>query len=81
MSAPIAGQLLAAATWAMTEPGYEVTAPLLRFLARAVEAGALDMSRLPPPVADEGAWGGLLARLKGIGVDVWDMCPRVEVET
>lgn len=79
MTAPVASQLLAAAAWAAKEPGYEPTAPLLRFLARATEAGSLDLSRLPPPVPDEGAWGGLLARLRRIGIDVVEMCPRTEV--
>lgn len=80
MSATIAKQLLAAAAWAATEPGYEVTAPLLRFLARAVEAGSLDMSRLPPPSPTESVWSGLLMRLEKIGIDVIAMCPAREVE-
>jgi hypothetical protein len=46
MSPPVAEQLRAAAAWAVDHPGYDVTAPLLRYLARHVEAGALDLSRL-----------------------------------
>jgi hypothetical protein len=76
MSTAIAGQLLAAAAWAAAEPGYEVTAPMLRLLAWYVRTGELDLSGLAPPAPDEGQWGGLVARLKVIGIDVWEMCPQ-----
>jgi hypothetical protein len=71
-------QLFAAAAWAVDHPGYDVTAPLLRLLARHVAAGALDLSRLAAPIEGEGAWSGLVRRLKCIGVDVWEMCPPAQ---
>jgi hypothetical protein len=73
MSATIAEQLHVAATWADTDPAYRPTAPLLRYLARHIAAGALDVSRLPPPLPDEGAWAGAVRRLAQIGVDVMAM--------
>ncbi len=78
MTRTIPEQLRDAATWAESTPGYKVTARRLRWLAKHVEAGDLDMSRLAPPSDTEGAWSGLVARLKAIGVDVWEMCPRAE---
>lgn len=77
MSPTISQQFRAAAAWAVDQPDYAVTAPLLRLLARYVEAGELDLSRLAPPSATESTWGGLVARLRAIGVDVWEMCPPV----
>jgi hypothetical protein len=74
VSTTIAAQLLAAAAWAEATPGYEVTAPPLRLLVWYARTGELDLSRLPPPAPDEGTFGGLLARLRRIGVDVWEMC-------
>ena len=81
MSTTIAAQLLAAAAWAEATPGYEVTARPLRWLARHVARGELDLSRLPPPAPGEGTFGGLLARLRRIGVDVWEMCGAREART
>ena len=90
MTPPIPEQLHAAASWAEqeaaaelerapdSEPGYGLTVRPLRYLARRVAAGDLDMSRLAPPQPNEGAWGGLIARLRQIGIDVWEMCPRAE---
>ncbi len=74
MSHDIVTQLLAAAAWAATEPAYEHTARLLRYLARHVAAGALDLSGLPPQREGEGAWAGVIRRLRTIGVDVIEMC-------
>lgn len=91
MSPPIPEQLHAAATWAEqeaaaerdrepeSEPGYELTAKPLRWLARRVAAGDLDLSRLAPPSPTESAWSGLLTRLRRIGIDVWEMCGKPEV--
>ena len=81
MSATITSQLLAAATWAESTPGYEATARPLRWLARMVTRGDLDLSRLPPPSPTESVWSGLVARLRRIGVDVWEMCPCAEAAT
>ncbi len=84
-------QLRAAAAWAEQEaaaerdrepesdPGYELTAKPLRWLASRVAAGDLDMSRLAPPQPEEGTWSGLLTRLRRIGIDVWEMTSRGEV--
>jgi hypothetical protein len=74
----ITEQFYAAAAWAVDHPGYEVTARPLRYLVRHAEAGALDLSRLAPPSETEGAYSGLVARLRAIGIDVWEMCPRAE---
>lgn len=86
MTAAIAAQLHAAATWAEEQapsdsdavPGFKATAKPLRWLARRVVAGDIDLSRLPPPSPTESPWGGLLARLRRIGIDVVEMCPRAE---
>jgi hypothetical protein len=78
MTPPVVEQLHAAAAWAVDHHGYDVTAPLLRYLARHVAAGALDLSRLAPPGANESPWSGLVARLARIGIDVWEMCPRAQ---
>lgn len=74
MSTPVAEQLHAAAAWAATDPAYEHTARLLRYLARHAEAGAIDLSGLEAPSPTEGAWAGVVRRLKRIGVDVVAMC-------
>ncbi len=91
MSTDVTTQLHAAATWAEqeaaaerdrepeSEPGYELTVRPLRMLARYVAQGDLDMSRLAPPSETEGVYSGLVARLRQIGIDVWEMCGKPEV--
>ena len=69
----VPAQLHAAATFADSDPAYRPTANLLRYLARHIAAGALDVSKLPPPLPDEGAWAGAVRRLRAIGVDVMAM--------
>ena len=59
MSHPIAAQLIDAAEWAELMPDYKITAPRLRWLAKHVEAGEIDLSRLSPPSETEGAFSGL----------------------
>lgn len=93
MTPSIEDQLIIAASWAEqeaaaerdrapdSEPGYDLTAKPLRWLARRAAAGDIDLSRLAPPSPTESAWSGLLARLKRIGIDVWEMTGRPEVRT